>query len=82
MERTGRIGPTFTDWIEASAIVSAIKEKDRGWPSKLPALLNDILIALCTRRVGATRNPSDEATSVSGKDCFAVLALTPPHDKS
>jgi len=55
MERTGRIvSPTFADWIEASAIVSAIKEKDRGWRSKLPALLNDILIALCTRRVGAT----------------------------
>lgn len=54
MERTGRVvSPTFDDWIEAAEIVTAIEEKDRGWSSKLPALLNDILIALCARRVGA-----------------------------
>jgi len=28
--------------------------KDRSWRSKLPALLNDILIALSARRIGAT----------------------------
>ena len=55
MERTGRVvSPTFADWIEASAIVTAIEEKDRSWRSKLPALLNDILIALSARRIGAT----------------------------
>lgn len=54
MERTGRVvSPTFDDWIEAAEIVTAIEEKDRSWRSKLPALLNDILIALCARRVGA-----------------------------
>lgn len=55
MERTGRVvSPTFADWTEASAIVTAIAEKDRSWRSKIPALLNDILIALCARRIGAT----------------------------
>jgi predicted nucleic acid-binding protein len=55
MERTGRIvTPTFADWLEASAIVEAIWEKERGWRSKLPVLLNDILIAFCARRIGAT----------------------------
>jgi predicted nucleic acid-binding protein len=55
MERSGRcIAPTFADWNEAAAIVSAIGERDRGWRSKLPALLNDTLIALCARRIGAT----------------------------
>lgn len=55
MERTGRVvTPTFEDWVEASVVVDAIEEKDRGWRSKLPALLNDILIALCARRIGAT----------------------------
>jgi predicted nucleic acid-binding protein len=55
MERTGRVvTPTFEDWVEASTVVDAIEEKDRGWRSKLPALLNDILIALCARRIGAT----------------------------
>jgi predicted nucleic acid-binding protein len=55
MERTGRVvTPTFADWLEASAIVEAIWEKERGWRSKLPVLLNDILIAFCARRIGAT----------------------------
>ena len=55
VERTGRVvGPTFDDWVEAAAVVTAIEEKERGWRSKLPALLNDILIALCARRIGAT----------------------------
>lgn len=55
MERTGRVvAPTFDDWIEASEIVAAIEAKGRAWRSKLPALLNDILIALCARRIGAT----------------------------
>ncbi len=35
-------------------IVTAIEEKDKAWRSKLPRLLNDILIALCARRIGAT----------------------------
>jgi len=31
-----------------------IEERDKGWRSKLPALLNDVLIALCACRLGAT----------------------------
>jgi predicted nucleic acid-binding protein len=54
MERTGRVvSPTFADWVQASEIVTALEGKERGWRSKLPALLNDILIALCARRIGA-----------------------------
>jgi len=63
MERTGRVvAPTFEDWVAASAVVEAIEEKDRGWRSKLPALLNDILIALSCREAGmtlVTRNVRD-----------------------
>jgi len=55
MERSGRyLAPSFADWIEAAEIVTAITERDRSWRSKLPALVNDILIALCARRIGAT----------------------------
>lgn len=55
MQRTGRIvNPTFADWLDASDVVEAIETRDRTWRSKLPALLNDILIALCARRIGAT----------------------------
>jgi predicted nucleic acid-binding protein len=55
MERTGRVAtPLFSDWMTAAQIVSAIHDKDRAFKSKLPALLNDILIALSARRIGAT----------------------------
>jgi predicted nucleic acid-binding protein len=54
MQRTGRfVNPTFSDWLEAAAVITAIEAKARGWRSKLPSLLNDILIALCARRIGA-----------------------------
>lgn len=63
LERTGRlVTPTFDDWVEASALVTAIELRDRGWRSKLMALLNDVLIALSARRIGAmvlTRNRDD-----------------------
>jgi len=63
MERTGRVvSPAFDDWMTAADVVSAIRQRDRGWRSKLPALLNDILIALCARRIGAlviTHNRED-----------------------
>jgi len=55
MVRTGRVvSPTFSDWVEASQVVGSIEEKDRAWRSKLPRLLNDVLIALCARQIGAT----------------------------
>jgi predicted nucleic acid-binding protein len=55
LERSGRcVTPTFADWLEASEVVSAIAARERAWRSKLPALLNDVLIALCARRIGAT----------------------------
>jgi len=55
MEGSGRVvTPTFSDWLEAADIVTRVFDRDRRWRSKLPGLLNDILIALCARRVGAT----------------------------
>ena len=55
LESSGRIvTPTFEDWLDAARIVTTIYERDRSWRSKLPVLLNDVLIALCARRIGAT----------------------------
>lgn len=55
LERTGRlVTPAFADWLDAAEMVAAIEKRDASWRSKLPALLNDILIALCARRIGAT----------------------------
>ena len=50
MERTGRVvTPTFSDWITASEVVTAIASKESGWRSKSPGLLNDVLIAASAR---------------------------------
>lgn len=79
MERTGRVvAPAFDDWVEASAIVTGIEQKDRGWRSKLPAILNDILIALCARRIGATLltyNRRDDFRLIRGHKGFSLRVL-------
>lgn len=63
MERAGRVvTPQFSDWQAAADIVSAIARKDGAWKSKLPVLLNDVLIALGARRVGA------QVVTYNGKD--------------
>ena len=80
MERTGRlVTPMFGDWIEASRIVGSIIEKDRSWRSKLPGLLNDILIALCARRVGATlfTYNKDDFRLIQRHKEFALRVLQP-----
>jgi predicted nucleic acid-binding protein len=63
LERAGRlVTPTFEDWVDAAHVVASIETRDRAWRSKLPRLLNDILIALSARRIGAvllTRNRDD-----------------------
>jgi predicted nucleic acid-binding protein len=54
MEQAGRVvTPNFADWQSAASIVSSIARKDGSFKSKLPRLLNDVLIALGARRVGA-----------------------------
>jgi predicted nucleic acid-binding protein len=54
MERTGRVvTPAFDDWLAAADVLSGIRTRERAWRSKLPALLNDALIASCARRIGA-----------------------------
>ena len=55
LQRTGRVvTPKFGDWLEASRILTEIEEQEKRWRSKLAALLNDVLIALCARQIGAT----------------------------
>ena len=62
MRRAGRIvAPAFDDWITASEIITAIGQGEKRWKSKLPLLLNDALIAICARRIGATLLTYNEA---------------------
>jgi predicted nucleic acid-binding protein len=54
LERAGRvIAPTFQDWKEAGKLVARLTRKETGRKSKVQQMLNDILLALCARRIGA-----------------------------
>jgi predicted nucleic acid-binding protein len=55
LERTKRIvTPTFQDWKDAGKLVAQITRKEPGKKSKAQQILNDILIVLCARQIGAT----------------------------
>ncbi len=55
LERTKRIvTPTFQDWKDAGKLVAQLTRKEPGRKSKVQHMLNDILIALCARQIGAT----------------------------
>ena len=54
LERANRIiAPNFHDWKEAGKVIARITRREPSLKSKLQQLLNDILLALCTRRIGA-----------------------------
>jgi len=55
LERTKRIvSPTFQDWKDAGKLVAQLTRKEPGRKSKVQQMLNDILIVLCARQIGAT----------------------------
>jgi predicted nucleic acid-binding protein len=54
LERAGRVvNPTFQDWKEAGKLVVQMTRKEPGRKSKIQQMLNDILLALSARRIGA-----------------------------
>ncbi len=54
LERTGRVvTPTFEDWKEAGKLVARMTRAEPGRKAKVQQMLNDILLALSARRVGA-----------------------------
>ena len=54
LERAGRvIAPTFQDWKEAGQLVARATRKEASRKSQVQQMLNDILLALCARRIGA-----------------------------
>lgn len=72
MERVGRVvTPTFEDWQQAGGVISSIALRERGWKSKLPSLLNDVLIALGARRIGA------EVVTHNGRDFRLIQRHVP-----
>ena len=54
LERAGRvIAPSFQDWKEAGKLIARITRKEPARKSKTQQILNDILVSLCARRIGA-----------------------------
>lgn len=54
LARAGRVvAPNFQDWKEAGRLVARVTRKEAGRKSKVQQMLNDILLALCARRIGA-----------------------------
>ena len=54
LERVGRvITPLFEDWKKAGKLVAAITRREPGRRPKVQQMLNDILLALGARRMGA-----------------------------
>lgn len=71
-ERVNRIiNPFYSDWEAAGMIGRKIVRKHPSLKSKRFALLNDILIALCCRRIGATLITRNE------KDFQVISAFSP-----
>ena len=54
LERANRvIAPHLQDWKEAGKIIVRMTRREPGLKSKMQQILNDILLALCARRIGA-----------------------------
>lgn len=54
LERVGRVvTPTFEDWKEAGKLVAQITRREPGRKPTVQRMLNDILLALSARRLGA-----------------------------
>jgi predicted nucleic acid-binding protein len=54
LERAGRVvAPNFQDWKDAGKIIARITRREPALKSKTQQVLNDILLALSARRIGA-----------------------------
>ena len=54
LEKAGRVvNPTFQDWKEAGKLVASITRNEPRRKPKIQQMLNDILLALTARRIGA-----------------------------
>ena len=78
-EKVGRIvTPDHNHWKDAGAILAEILNSRPNLKSKLPTLVNDCLLALSARSVGATlytRN-RDDFTLLQSRRSFSLVVLT------
>jgi predicted nucleic acid-binding protein len=60
-ERTGRVVlPTYADWKEAGRVLARIGRREPALRTRLPRLVNDVLLALSARQIGATLYTSNQ----------------------
>jgi len=80
LERAGRVvTPSFQDWKEAGTLVARMTRDEPARKSKVQQMLNDVLVALSARRIGA------EVYTFNGRDFelirrfrrFSLKALSP-----
>ena len=58
LKRVGRlVTPLFEDWEKAGRLVAMITRREPGRKRKVQQMLNDILLALSARRMGAASTP-------------------------
>ncbi len=54
-ERTGRIIlPTYANWKEAGRVLARMSRREPALRTRVPRLVNDVLLALSARQIGAT----------------------------
>jgi len=76
MEATGRVvTPLRADWMMAAEVMTAVHDKAPSLRSKLPGLLNDILIALSARQIGAALFTYNRADFELIRRCGADFSL-------
>jgi predicted nucleic acid-binding protein len=78
-ERVGRVvTPSHRQWKDAGGILAKVLDERRDLKSKLPALVNDCLLALSARSLGATlytRNRDDFILLQSVRS-FSLVVIT------
>lgn len=54
-EKTGRmVIPTYRDWKQTGKILAQISRQEPNQRSRIPRLVNDVLLAMCALQIGAT----------------------------
>jgi predicted nucleic acid-binding protein len=67
--RVGRlVTPSFADWEETGTLLARLLRERSDLKDKLPSLVHDILIALCSLRIGAI-------VYIANEDDFALICL-------
>jgi len=77
-ERTGRVvTPTYADWKETGRVLARISRREPGQRTRIPRLVNDVLLALSARQIGATLYTfnREDFTLIAGYTRFALEVL-------